>query len=373
MKNPSLPVKARQGVQHVHEDIYSNKYRRGNMTKLIKTKLNRRTVLAGTAVFTGALAAPSIIRAQGTKSWDRPIIAALNGREGDPTDISIRRIPEILKEQYDVDIKIEIYPSSQLSADIGQLEGVQNGLWDIASNATASFFGFTKAFHFMDLPFLYPTWDAALEQVKSDFMKQQFAVAEADMPLKIMPIVGAGGYRLLSNKQREVQKPADFEGLKVRSSFGGSIVDQNTLSAWGGIPTPLGWSESFTAAQQGIIDGMFVQPIWTYIAKFYEVLDHATRVPSNWVGQLQVMNAKTYSEMPDDIKGPFMEAAQIAADEGNKLDESLEGDFIDKLNADGMKVYTPTDDQMGQWRELALATWDESGVDPALLDRLRNG
>lgn len=343
------------------------------MTKSSKIKLNRRTMLAGTAAFTGVLATPSIIRAQGTKSWDRPIIAALNGREGDPTDISIRRIPDILKEQYDIDIKIEIYPSSQLSADIGQLEGVQNGLWDIASNATAAFFGFTKAFHFMDLPFLYPTWDAALEDVKSDFMMQQFAVAEEEMPLKILPIVGAGGYRLLSNKQREVRTPEDFRGLKVRSSFGGSIVDQNTLSAWGGTPTPLGWSESFTAAQQGIIDGMFVQPIWTYIAKFYEVLGHATRVPSNWVGQLQVMNADTYAEMPDDIKGPFMEAAQIAADEGNVLDRSLEDDFVKQLDTSGMKVYTPNDDEMQVWRELALATWDESGVDPALLDQLRNG
>lgn len=341
--------------------------------KLSKIKLSRRAVLAGGATFTGVLAAPSIIRAQGTKSWDRPIVAALNGREGDPTDISIRRIPEILKDQYDVDVKIEIYPSSQLSADIGQLEGVQNGLWDIASNATAAFFGFTKAFHFMDLPFLYPTWDAALEQIKSDLMMQQFAAAEADMPLKILPIVGAGGYRILSNKDREVQRPADFEGLKVRSSFGGSIVDQNTLSAWGGVPTPLGWSESFTAAQQGIIDGMFVQPIWTYIAKFHEVLGHATRVPSNWVGQLQVMNAKTFDEMPDDIKGPFMEAAQIAADEGNALDRSLEDDYVVKLGEAGMKVYTPTDDELAEWRELALATWSESGVDPKLLDQLKNG
>ena len=118
---------------------------------------------------------------------------------------------------------------------------------------------------------------------------------------------------------------------------------------------------------------MFVQPIWTFIAKFHEVLGHATRVPSNWVGQLQVMNANTYAEMPDDIKGPFMEAAQIAADEGNALDRSLEDDFVAKLDEAGMKVYTPTDDEMSQWKELALATWDDSGVEPALLDKLRNG
>jgi C4-dicarboxylate-binding protein DctP len=341
------------------------------MTTRIHARPTRRGLLAGGAALAGALAAPAILRAQGRRTWDRPIIAALNGREGDPTDISIRRIPQILAEQHDIDITIEIYPSSQLSADIGQLEGVQNGLWDIASNATAAFFGFTKAFHFMDLPFLYPTWDDALREIRSDLMMQQFAVAEAETPLKMLPIVGAGGYRLLSNKVREVRRPADFAGLKVRSSFGGSVVDQNTLAAWGGIPTPLGWAESYTAAQQGIIDGMFVQPIWTYIAKFNEILGHATVVPSNWVGQLQVMNAATWAEMPDDIKGPFMEAAQIAADEGNALDRKLESEFIDKLAAGGMAIYRPDADEMAEWMEKALATWDASGVDPALVARAR--
>lgn len=344
------------------------------MTDRSKTKtipLSKRGFLAGSAAFAGVLAAPAILRAQGRRGWDRPIIAALNSREGDPTDISIRRIPEILAEQYDIDITIEIYPSSQLAADIGQLEGVQNGLWDIASNATASFFGFTKAFHFMDLPFLYPTWDDALLAVQSDLMVEQFAVAEAETPLKILPIVGAGGYRILSNKVREVRRPADMAGLKFRSSFGGSVVDQNTLTAWGGVPVPLGWSESYTGAQQGIIEGMFVQPIWTYIARFHEIMGHATRVPSNWVGQLQVLNAQTWADMPDDIKGPFMEAAQMAADEGNALDRALEDDFVAQLNANGMTVYEPNADEMAEWRELALTTWDSSGVDSALLARLR--
>ena len=339
---------------------------------MAKHPLSRRALMASAAGTAGLLAAPGLIRAQTRTSWDRPLIAALNGREGDPTDISIRRIPEILAAQ-GIDVTIEIYPSAQLSSDVGQLEGVQNGLWDIASNATAAFYGFTDAFHFMDLPFLYADWDEALAAVKSDFMMERFEKAEADMPLKMLPIVGAGGFRLLSNKLREVRTPEDFAGIKVRSSFGGSIVDQHTLESWGGVPVPLGWSESYTAAQQGIIEGMFVQPIWTYISRFQEIMPHATRVPSNWVGQLQVMNAGAWDEMPEAIRGPFMEAAQQAADEGNALDRQLEDDFVAKLNAEGMAVVEPTPDELALWREAALATWGDSGLDPALVSRLEAG
>lgn len=342
-----------------------------NRTSNRAASVTRRTVLTTSAAAAAVLVTPAIVRAAGRKSWDRPIIAGLNGREGDPTDISIRRIPEILAEQYDIDITIEIYPSSQLAADMSQLEGVQNGVFDIASNATAAFYGFTDAFHFMDLPFLYPTWAEALAFVQGDLMKQRFAKAEQDMPLKMLPIVGAGGYRLLTNKDRDVKVPADLDGLKIRSSFGGSVIDTNTIGAWGGVATPMPWGESYTSVQQGILDGMFVQPIWTFIAGFAELLSHGTRVPSNWVGQLQVINANTWGEMPDDIKAPFMEAAQIAADEGNVLDQTLEDKFIADLEGAGMAVYTPTDDQMGEWREKALATWSESGLDPELLKELR--
>lgn len=334
-------------------------------------RLNRRQVLGGSAVAAVSLAMPSIVRAAGRMSWDRPIIAGLNGREGDPTDISIRRIPEILAAEYDVDIKIEIYPSSQLASDLGQLEAVQNGIFDIASNATAAFNGFTDAFKFMDLPFLFPTWDEALTFVQSDIMKKRFEKAETDMPLKMLPIVGAGGYRLLTNKLRMVKSPADLEGIKVRSSFGGSIIDINTLKAWGGLPTPMPWGESYTSIQQGILDGMFVQPIWTFIAGFAEILGFGVRVPSNWVGQLQVINANTWAEMPDEIKEPFMKAAQKAADEGNALDQSLEQGFIDKLAGANMQIHTPDEAEMGQWKELALSTWDASEIDPKLLAELR--
>ncbi|WP_424987074.1 TRAP transporter substrate-binding protein [Microbulbifer sp. S227A] len=339
------------------------------MTRLMKP--SRRTFLAGaTALGTAALASPSILRAQGRRGWDRPIIAGLNGREGDPTDISIRRIPEILAEQFDIDIVIEIYPSSQLASDIGQLEGVQNGLFDIASNSTASFAGFTDAFHYMDLPFLYPTWDEALRSVTSDLMMERYAKAEADMPLKMLPIVGGGGYRLLSNRLHQAKTPADMQNVKMRSSFGGAVIDMNTLSSWGAVPTPLPWGESYSGIQQGVIDGMFVQPIWTSIAGFAEILPHGTRVPSNWVGQLQVMNAATWAEMPHDIKDPFMQAAQIAADEGSALDRKVEQQFIDKLGQDGMAIYEPTADEIAEWRAPALATWAESGIDPDLIARI---
>ena len=62
--------------------------------------VNRRTVLKTTAA-AGAGAAilgfPALTRSAQAKRYLKPIVAGLNAKEGDPSDISIRMIPQILK------------------------------------------------------------------------------------------------------------------------------------------------------------------------------------------------------------------------------------------------------------------------------------
>jgi TRAP-type C4-dicarboxylate transport system substrate-binding protein len=84
-----------------------------------------------------------------------------------------------------------------------------------------------------------------------------------------------------------------------------------------------------------------------------------------------MMNIDTWNAMPDAIKTPFMEAAQIAADEGNALDRELEAEYLGLLGEAGMEIYTPNREEMALWRDLAMATWDEAELNPELVSRLR--
>ena len=103
----------------------------------MKKTISRRQALktTGAAVAAGAAISgfPALTRSAQAKKFLKPLVAGLNAKEGDPTDISVRLIPSILAEKYDVELDIQIHPSSTLGTDVSQLEAVQTGFIDITS------------------------------------------------------------------------------------------------------------------------------------------------------------------------------------------------------------------------------------------------
>ena len=67
-----------------------------------------------------------------------------------------------MKERFDLEATVQIFPPNSLGNDINVLESVQNGFVDISSNTTAQFSVFDDSFAFVDLPYAIPDWETAL-------------------------------------------------------------------------------------------------------------------------------------------------------------------------------------------------------------------
>ena len=333
---------------------------------------SRRTVLKTTAA-AGAGAVfgfPALTRSAQAKKFLKPIVAGLNAKEGDPSDISIRLIPQILKEKYDVEVEIQIHPSSTLGTDLSQLDAVQTGFIDITSNTTSQFTAYSPEFSYVDLPYIIRDWDMALRFFKSDLWAGTAAKFEKNVPVKVLPPVGAGGYRLLWNNKRPLPEPSAAKGLKFRSS--NSELETALIRNWGGNPTPISWVETYTALQQGVVDGFHVQPIWTFLFKMHEVLKYATEVDALYAIQFQVMNANTFNAMPEDIQKPFLLAAQEAADIANEKDRGLEDFYKGKLREAGMEIYAPSTAEKAKWVAGGQKVWDTAkGINKSDLDGMK--
>lgn len=329
-----------------------------------KRGITRRDTLkkAGAAALAGGLITgfPAITRSAQQKKYLKPIVAGLNGRPGDPSYISISEVSRILKEKYDVEVDIQVHHSSTLGTDLSQLEAVQTGFIDITSNVTQQFSKFNNAFDFVDLPYVITGWDQYENVIKSDAWKQQVAAFEKAAPVKVLPPVGAGGFRLLWNNVRPLPDPSAVSGMKFRSVT--SPIDIEMIKAWNGNPTAIPWTETYTALQQGVVQGFHVQPIWTYKFNMFEVLKYATEVKAIFSIQFQVMNMNTWNSIPEAIQKPLMMAFEDAAAMGNKLDRESEDDFKKKLQEKGMEIYAPSAKEFGAWKSAATAIWDKVGV-----------
>jgi TRAP-type C4-dicarboxylate transport system substrate-binding protein len=326
----------------------------------------RRRILGAASALTlgaaaGTLGFPAIVRSQQAKRFLKPIVAGLNAKEGDPTYNSIALVPKILREKYDVQVDFQIHPASSLGTDLSQLDAVQTGFIDITSNTTQQFSQYDRSFDVVDLPYIFSDWDMFYRVARSDVWQKQAAAFEAKVPLKVLPPVGAGGFRLLSNNVRRLPEPDAVKGLKFRSLT--SALDVEMFKAWRANPTPMPWTEVYTALQQGVVNGYHVQPIWTFQFKHYEVLKYATEVKAVFSIQFQVMNVNTWKSIPAAIQKPMLMAFEEAAQIANQQDQASEEKYKGELKAKGMEIYTPSAAEAKKWRDAGESVWNTAGKD----------
>src|SRR5690606_38706972 len=80
---------------------------------------------------------------------------------------------------------------------------------------------------------------------------------------------GGSGFHQVLNSQRAINTPDDIRGtkLRVRVAPGAKLA----LELMGANPTPMAFSEVFTALQQGVVDGVTNSITTFYQSKLYEV------------------------------------------------------------------------------------------------------
>jgi TRAP-type C4-dicarboxylate transport system substrate-binding protein len=204
----------------------------------------------------------------------------------------------------------------------------------------------------------------------SDLWKSQAKKFESESGLVPLPPVGAGGFRLLWNSKRATPEPGAVNGLKFRTTQSPSEIA--LIRAWGGNPTPLAWTETYNSLKNGLVEGIHVQPIWTYGFNMFEVLKYATDVNAIFAIQFQVMNKNSFTSMPAPIREKFSLAAADAAQEANAMDRALETEFRKKLIEKGMEIYTPSSAEMKAWQSKGEALWPEfgKGVEKVVIDAM---
>jgi TRAP-type C4-dicarboxylate transport system substrate-binding protein len=121
-----------------------------------------------------------------------------------------------------------------------------------------------------------------------------------------------------------------------------------------------------------VVEGIHVQPIWTYGFHMHENLKYGTEVDALFAVQFQVMNRNTWNSMPAEIQTAFMAAATEAAEAANAADRRGETEFKGKLREARMEIYTPSTAEKQLWQRVGEGLWEGQGgtVDRAVIQAM---
>ena len=158
------------------------------------------------------------------------------------------------------------------------------------------------------------------------------------------------GFRNYTNNDHAIETPADCKGQKIRT-----MENPIHLKAWksiGANPTPMAFSELFTAMQQGTVDGE-ENPIGIiYSNRFYEVQKYISLTQHVYTPYVVFMNPDKYDSLTDEQQEIIDKAMKEASAYQLEVSAKDEEEGLKEMEKYGCEVNTLTDDQKKEFQKL---------------------
>lgn len=250
-------------------------------------------------------------------------------------------------------VMVQTFPSGQLGKDKDALQQVKAGVIESGIHSVGGFASVYPLIGILDIPFAFPNISKTYEVFDGPFGKKLAADIEKKTGLHVLGFGDSGGFFQLTNSKRPIHTPADMAGVKIRTM--GLDTHKAIITAMGGQPAAISWSEVYTALQTGVADGqMNPIPIIAF-AKFQEVQKYLTLSGHIFAPYVWTMNNTFWNSLTESEKYVVTYAAQSAIVAGRGMGRVIEAsDRGLKELSKNMKVNTLTAAEKEEFKKVAV-------------------
>jgi tripartite ATP-independent transporter DctP family solute receptor len=318
-------------------------------------RLTRRNLLATGAA---ALAMPAVVTsAQAQKKF----VCKIAHTEGIGTPITnaFDAWAKTLKEKSDGRIDAQHFPAAQLGGLAEALEGNRIGTIQVTTAGPDSeeaiapeiaAFGGAPGFIYKNEEHVDAVLQGPLGQKCSDIARKKTGVE--------FVAYGETGFRHILSK-KPVASLADLKGVKIRVPQLRIWVDFWTLL--GAAPTPLPYSEQYSALSTGIIDAIDSDVFSIVGFKFHEQAKHLTLTGHWFLPKAVRVNAAWLDSLPEDLRKLVRESAKEAFAEQRRVNRALAAETLTELKQKGVEVRELSKDELGKMESTTAVLYDQFG------------
>jgi len=254
-------------------------------------------------------------------------------------------------------VEIQLYFNAALGGSPDQIcGGLQAKSFEGYSFNVGGMYEYTRAFTPLDFGFLIPDLEAGIAVCAPDsepakLMKDRCLEDTGIYVLTMSPV----GMRHLTNNTRQINSLDDLKGLKIRVQ--NNNIHMALFEALGSSPTPIAFSELFTAMQQHTVDGQ-ENPVCNIFENNYaEVQKYMTLSNHLYTAACGIVNYEWLTGLPEDVQDVIMEAARVGQEQAGEDLLNCEAEMLEYLST-RMEVNSLSDEAVAQFREIAMGTWD---------------
>src|SRR5689334_2349719 len=233
-----------------------------NIKKEETMKLLKSSVILGITVVTLGIW-PAAAGAQ------QPVTIRLGhvGFPGSLFDISANKFATDVNAALKGRVEVKVFHSSQLGSDEAMIKGIRVGAPEMQVPSTVMS-TVDQRYGVFEMPYLIIN-RGHMKKVTEN-KEVQKALFDG-LPARGVRVLGVweNGYRHITNNRRPIKVPGDLNDIKLRVP--GGVWRVKMFKAYGANPSPMPFSEVYSALQSGVMDGQENPFSQIYSAKFQEV------------------------------------------------------------------------------------------------------
>ncbi len=254
------------------------------------------------------------------------------GNPGSLFEASVNAFAECANGKLGDRAEVQTFGSSQLGNDRELLQKLKLGQVDF-SLPSSVMSSVAPEFGVFEMPYIVQDRDH-MRRIQAELGDtfQEAALGEG------YRIIGyfENGFRHITNNVRPVNVPEDLKGIKLRTPNGEWRVKMFQL--YGANPSPMSFSEVFTALQTNVIDGQENPYAQIASAKFQEVQKYLSITGHVYTPGYILVSENNWQKLPEDVRADLEACGSETQDFVYEHAAKLEKDLLQVIIDAGVEV-----------------------------------
>jgi len=272
--------------------------------------------------------------------------------DGHPNTAAMDRFAELVEASTNGEINVDVFHGGVLGSQPDALEQVRIGAIEVGNFNLGPIGPMVKEANLVSLPFIFKSVPHMFRVLDGE-AGQTISAAMGDAGILPLAWIDAGARSFYT--QKPINTPADVEGLKIR------VMNNNLytsmISAMGGNPSPMAFSEVQQALKTGVVDGAENNfPSFKNVGH-YEVTTHYSLSEHLIIPECICVNTKKFNALSADMQAAVRESAEAAALYQRELWSVQSEQARKDVEAAGIKVNEVAD--KGPFQAAMVSVYDE--------------
>lgn len=260
-------------------------------------------------------------------------LAHVNPKDS-PVGEGAHKFAELVDQATGGKVKIEVYDNGTLGGEKQTLDSMKFGAVEMTIVGDIVFSAFAPEYGGLAQPYLFRDQEHLRKVLDGEIGKEINAQISKNAGATVLGWWDRSPRNLTARK--EIKTPEDLAGMKLRTPEIANILD--SWKALGANPTPMAFTELFTALEQKVVDGQENPVDLVYTNKFYEVQTHIMKTEHLIAPFVLMVNSKKLESLPPDLQKAVKDAAVEAGKFQSEVAKKSEQEYFKKLEEAGMKV-----------------------------------